>query len=233
MQSILHKCALSLCFASALSCSIASAQSHEAAPPTVPPTTSGVCTLRPHQQLSPPPVDFRLRAVCLVQTNFSLGSIITPAFSAAYKMANPPDRYPREWRNGAEAFGRNYGDHLARSTASGLGHFAFATLDREDPRYYASTNPKFANRVTHALVFTFIDKTQSGHNTLALSNFAGAASSGFVGMAYLPSGYDDVTHAYQHAATGMISFGVQNLAAEFYPEIARVARKMHLPYPRR
>lgn len=41
-----------------------------------------------------------------------------PAFRAGIRMANPPGtgvtQYPPEWRQGAEAFGRNYGDAFAQ-----------------------------------------------------------------------------------------------------------------------
>jgi len=40
-------------------------------------------------------------------------------------------------------------------------------------------------RISHAVAFTFVDKTDSGHNIFAFSNFAGAAAGGFVGMGFL------------------------------------------------
>jgi hypothetical protein len=63
---------------------------------------------------------------------------------------------------------------------------------------------------------------------LALSNFAGAAASGFVGEAYLPNGFNDNVHAYQR---GFIAFGVlgfRNIAYEFRPELRAMGHKMHV-----
>jgi len=209
--------------------------------------SSGPCVVEPGQPAKP--VTFGLRGTCLVHTTFSLGAVVSPAIGAAILMARPPDNYPREWKDGGDAFARNYGDRAARHAAGGIAKFAVAAIDREDPRYYASTSTKFPNRLTHAILFTLVDKTQSGHNTLAFSNLAGASAAGFIGMTYLPSrsyyhatlttpayslapGYSDAVHGYQHVAIELSSFAGQNLIAEFYPELAKVARKLHLPVPK-
>ncbi len=200
------------------------------APPTTPAIDAGPCVVEPNQPADP--LTFHIRTICLVHRTFNIGAIVSPAIGAAIEMARPPDHYPREWKDGAEAFGRNYGDRAARHTASGLANFTIAAIDREDPRYHASANPEFAHRVFHAVIFSVINQSQSGHRTLALSNFAGASAAGFVGMAYLPRGYDDVTHGYQHSATEFVSFAGQNLISEFYPEFVRLAHKLHLPTPK-
>ena len=191
---------------------------------------AGPCIVEPNQPTVP--LTFHIRTVCLVHRTFTIGAIVSPAIGAAVEMARPPDHYPREWKDGAEAFGRNYGDRAARHAASGLANFTIAAIDREDPRYHASANPEFAHRVFHALIFSVVDQSQSGHRTLALSNFAGASAAGFVGIAYLPHGYNDVTHGYQHSATEFVSFAGQNLISEFYPEFVRLAHKLHLPTPK-
>src|ERR1700739_2362042 len=49
----------------------------------------------------------------LTETYFNPSLFTAPAFRAGIRMANPPGkgvtRYPLEWRQGAEAFGRNNG----------------------------------------------------------------------------------------------------------------------------
>ena len=108
-------------------------------------------------------------------------------------------------------------------------HFTVAAIDREDPRYYPSTSTNFFKRTTHAIVFTVIDKSDSGHHMLAISNIAGSAAGGAVGMAFYPDGYRDITHAYQRAAVETTSFAAHNLIEEFSPEIVHVLRAMHFP----
>ena len=79
-----------------------------------------------------------------------------------------------------------------------------------------------------AIVFTALDESDSGHTTPALSNFAGAASAGFVGNAYLPSGYNDASHAVIRTGIAFGTFAMTNLAVEFSPELNRIGKSLHL-----
>jgi hypothetical protein len=73
---------------------------------------------------------------------------------------------------------------------------------------------------------------------LAISNLAGSAAGGFVGMAYLPSGYSDTVHAGQRAAgtlggyvpTLLVGYATGNLVSEFSPELKWLGRKLHIPF---
>jgi hypothetical protein len=62
-------------------------------------------------------------------------AVILPAFGAGSGMLNPPSKYPKEWKDGAGAFGRNYGYRLADHTSRLTGQFLTGTLLHEDPRY--------------------------------------------------------------------------------------------------
>jgi hypothetical protein len=160
---------------------------------------------------------------------FGPRGIFTTAFQAGLSMANPPSGYPPEWRSGAGAFGRNYGNAYARNAAESLGRFSVDALLHEDPRYSRSTSKSFLGRSAHALTFTFFDKTDGGHRTLALGNFVGAGAAGFVGNAYLPDGWNNTTHAGQRSLTVFAGFAAQNLTQEFAPEIGRAFQWLHIP----
>jgi hypothetical protein len=156
---------------------------------------------------------------------------------AAYQMAVPPRRYPRSWKDGAGAFGRNYGDGLATEEAAQLAKSLAATLVREDPRYFRSNHKNSLRRTTDAVLFAFVDRSDSGKRTLAFSNFAGASAAGFVGRSYLPAGYDDNVHALQRAAGGLagyrfdmlVGYALSNILEEFKPDLLRLGRRFHLP----
>jgi len=163
-----------------------------------------------------------------VHTTLGISAFLVPVGDAFVDMANPPDHYPREWRDGGGAFGRLYGSEFSRHATAGFTHFTVAAIDREDPRYYPSLSHNFAKRTVHALVFTVVDRNTSDRRTLALSNLAGSMAGGAVGMAYYPDGYNDFTHAYQHASIELTSFASHNLLAEFAPEIVRALHKMHV-----
>lgn len=161
-------------------------------------------------------------------TTFGPLAFIVPAFGAGYTMIHPPDNYPRDWTDGAAAFGRNYGAEFGTNSVDGLTHFATAAILHEDARYYPAASTRFAARVAHAVAFTVIDRANSGRSTLAVSNFIGAAAGGFAGMAWEPDGFNDIAHALQRALLQVAGAGAHNLLAEFDPEIHRIKQKFHL-----
>jgi hypothetical protein len=159
---------------------------------------------------------------------FGPPALIFPAFSAGFGMANPKSHYLQEWRDSAGAFGRLYGDSIATVTSQRTARFLTGVALHEDPRYVRSTSTNPLARTIHALAFTFVDKTDSGRNTIAFSNFAGAAAGGFAGRAYLPPGYDDLTHAEQRMVIQFAGIAIQNIAAEFQPQWGPLVRKLHI-----
>src|ERR1700678_1925428 len=159
-------------------------------------------------------------------------SLFVPPVYAAIRMADPPAAYPRDWRLGAGAFGRNYGSALAARTSLETGRFLTAALLHEDFRYRPSTSKNPLVRSFHALAFTFVDKSDSEHNRIAFANFAGAAASGFVGNLYLPSGFNDLSHAETRTAIAFGGFAAQNLLREFTPELLKATHKWHTAFPR-
>ena len=183
----------------------------------------------------PPPVAPAIRPLT-VGEKFTLGahrafgpqSFVIPALVAGSVMADPPDHFPAAWHDGASGFGRLYGDYFTRNTANYAGEIITAAIVHEDPRYFPSTSKNLANRFFHAIIFTLVDKSDSGHRTLALSNFAGSAAGGFVTMAYEPRGFDDITHAEQRASVNMAVFAGLNLVSEFSPDLARLFHLRHM-----
>jgi hypothetical protein len=164
----------------------------------------------------------------LTETYFNPSVFTAPAFRAGLRMANPPGhgatRYAAEWRQGAAAFGRNYGDAFAERVTFQSARFATGILTREDPRYIPSASRNLFARSFHALSFSFVDQSDSGHRMPALSNFVGVTAAGFVGNAYLPAGFDNATHAGQRATLRFVTFAAGNLFREFAPQMPKPMR---------
>jgi len=161
--------------------------------------------------------------------NFGPQNFILPALGAGFSMMNPPPRYPREWEDGGGAFGRWYGEQIAASTSRRTGQLLAEMAWHEDPRYVPSLSKNAVVRTLHALAFTFADKSDSGRNTFAISNFAGAAAGGFVGMSFLPAGYNTTTRAEQRALRGLASIAARNVVTEFRPQWEPILRRIHIP----
>ncbi|HKW64824.1 MAG TPA: hypothetical protein VJN89_19880 [Candidatus Acidoferrum sp.] len=164
----------------------------------------------------------------LNETYLNSSVFTAPAFRAGIRMANPPGRgvtqYPPEWRQGSEAFGRNYGDAFAERVTFQTARFATGVITHEDPRYVPSSSRNFFARSAHALAFTIVDRSDSGHAMPAISNFVGATAAGFVGNSYLPSGLNDATHAGQRATIRLGFAAAGNLFREFAPQMPRPVR---------
>jgi hypothetical protein len=176
------------------------------------------------------PLTFHQKFTIYAHQAFGPPALIFPALGAGIRMANPPKNYPRDWTDGAGAFGRLYGNAIATQTTKRTAKFLTDTLFHEDPRYQPAPEGASAGaRFAHALAFTFVDRSDSGNHELALGNFTSATAGGFVGMAYLPDGFNDVSHAGQRAGTEFLGIAIANISREFAPQWMPVARKLHLP----
>jgi hypothetical protein len=156
-------------------------------------------------------------------------SFITPAFGAGIEMARADRKLPPEWRHGAGGFGRLYGSGLASLASFNTARFISGALVREDPRYFPAETDHMGGRIMHALLFTLVDKNDSGHKTLAVSNFVGAAAGGMVGNLYIPSPYNDPRYTIPRSAGLLGYFAASNVRQEFSPELKKVRKKLHLP----
>jgi len=159
-------------------------------------------------------------------------AFIVPALRSGIVMIHPPTNYPHDWTDGPAAFARNYGAEFGARTAGSFAHFATAAIVHEDPRYYPSSNPRFVHRVVHALYFTVFDQSDRGTRMIAVSNFAAAGTSGFIGNLWEPDGFNNTAHALERSSVQFATYAGHNLLLEFSPELARGLIKLHLAHPR-
>ena len=159
-------------------------------------------------------------------------TLFLPFIAAAIWMANPPAAYPRDWRMGVGGYARNYGNALAPRASMDTARFLSGALLHEDFRYRPSNSKNPLVRSFHALAYTFIDRSDSGHNRVAIANFVGAGASGFVGNLYLPAGFNNLSHAETRTAFAFGRIAAQNLLREFIPDLLKATHKLHAPFPR-
>ncbi len=181
------------------------------------------------QGFSKPPLSVVEKFSFFERPVFGPRAALLTSVTAGIRLWNPPNAFPNEWRQGMPAYARNVGDHYARHAAQSTASFAASALLHEDPRYQPAKSTSFAGRLVHALGYSIVDRTDGGRATLAVSNFAGAAAGGFVGNAYMPDGFHDVTHGGQRALMIFGGMAARNLLEEFAPDIARGLRKLGIP----
>ena len=166
------------------------------------------------------------------ETFLNPAAFTAPAFRAGLRMANPPTRgaytYPDDWRQGAEGFGKNLGDAFAERVSTHTARFIAGAITREDPRYFPSASHGVLARSLHAIGFTFVDRSDSGRLMPAISNFAGSAAGGAVGMAYLPPGFDNYSYGGRRAAINFGALAGGNLFREFAPQVPAPVRELFM-----
>jgi hypothetical protein len=166
------------------------------------------------------------RKACIYRDNLFTGSAV---FGAAFfgAMAQLRDQ-PPEWPQGAEGFGRRFGTRYTQGMVKSTGSFLFGALNHEDPRPHAPANPDchghppktgFWPRTGSALLrvaWTHRDNCTDG---IAVSHFAGALSSGFVGMAWTPGPENTVGQAFVRSGTSFGGDVASSLFSEFQGDI--------------
>ena len=200
----------------------------DAPPPQVPESRAGDAIYAP---VAVGADTTRLKLQEYVVLTFGPRAVVSPAFTAAIRMARPPSGFPRDWKDGAEAFGRNYGEALGSKVALETGRYGTAILLHEDFRYRRSPTATGFGRLFHAIGYTFVDQSDSGHRRLAVANFVGAAAGGFTAAAILPDGYNSVGDGAKDSAARFGGLAFSNVTREYSPEIARAFRALHLPFP--
>ena len=159
-------------------------------------------------------------------------TLFAPAVFAAARMNNPPAAYPREWRMGAGAFGRNYGNGLAVWSCDGnreildwgalARRFSLQAVDQQQ-----STGSNFS-----CLGIYFRRQIGFRSQPDRFCEFPGAEAGGFVGNLYMPAGFNNLSHAETRTAIAFGSFAAQNLLREFVPTLLKATQKWHTPFPR-
>ncbi|MBW4026804.1 MAG: hypothetical protein HIU93_05330 [Acidobacteria bacterium] len=129
------------------------------------------------------------------------------------------DSYP-EFRQGAVGYGRYYW-HMFVDKADGnyLTIFVIPTLTREDPRYYTMGHGGFLKRTAYAFTRVLITPTDSGSNTLNLSEIVGKGAASGIANFYYPDEYRTWTKTGQRWEWQIYRDGATNIFREFWPDI--------------
>jgi hypothetical protein len=94
-----------------------------------------------------------------VHQTFGPPALVLPAFGVGFQMLNPKSNYPRDWKDGAQAFGDLYGDKLAIITSRRTARFLADAALHEDPWCVSSTSKNVFARTLHALAFAYHNPT--------------------------------------------------------------------------
>ncbi len=146
----------------------------------------------------------------------------TFAFVAAEAGVNQALNSPKEYGQGAEAFGKRYGAGFADGLTAGIFVTGvYPSVLRQDPRYYRLGEGRFSHRTGYALTRILVTRQDSGRKAFNFSEILGSFSSSALAVTYYPKSQRDFSDVAERAG---IQFGFDagfNLLKEFYPDIER------------
>lgn len=140
---------------------------------------------------------------------------------AAYAAVLQEADAPKDWGQGAAAWGKRFGSTAAWSGIHGVLAFGLDSTLHQDPRYFRSGAGGFWRRSGHALRGTMLTRTDSGKETLSTWRIGSAYGAAFLSNQWYPDRLNTTRLGF---IQGSVTLGfdlIGNLGSEFWPDIKR------------
>jgi hypothetical protein len=151
----------------------------------------------------------------------SFASPLALAGTAAYAGILQGLDTPKEWRQGADAYGKRFASALGSNAIHGTLAFGLDSTLHQDPRYFRSHDSGFWRRTAHAFRGTILTRTDKGGETLSTWRLGSAYGAAFLSNEWYP---DRLNTVGLGAVQGSLRMGfdfVSNLGSEFWPDVRR------------
>jgi hypothetical protein len=147
--------------------------------------------------------------------SISPANILTSAIGAAYSQArNNPEAYGQGW----DAYGGRFGASLARSASSNLfGDFVFASIFRQDPRFFPQSNPTFWGSVKYSAERIVITRNDLGKDVFNTSAVLGPLAGEALANVYLPQSEQTVGKTAERYAIDLAWQVGGNMFRNYWP----------------
>jgi hypothetical protein len=132
---------------------------------------------------------------------------------------------PREWGDGWAAYGRRLASTEGCGVIHGVLAFGLDTALHQDPRYFRSDRKGFFRRMAHAARETILTHTDSGGETFSTWRMGSAYGSEFLSNLWYPDRLDTVRLGFLQGSLRVGFDVVNNLTAEFWPDIRKKLRR--------
>lgn len=149
----------------------------------------------------------------------SVGSPVSLAETAAYAGILQRFRSPREWGQGAGAYGERFTSALGGSAIHGALAFGLDSTLHQDPRYFRSLDTGFWRRAAHAVRGTVLTRTDSGGETLSTWRFGSDYGAAFLSNQWYPDRLNTVRLGALQGSLHLSFDLLSNLGSEFWPDI--------------
>ena len=178
------------------------------------------------------PQNLQQRFMDYTVVTFGPRALLAPLLGSAITMLHPPTGYTGGMARRHGSLRQDLRELDCDAHLRATARFLTAAVLHEDFRYRPSTSKNPLTRSLHAVAFAFVDKSDSGSDRIAISNFAASAVDGFTPNLYLPPGYNNLSRAETRMAIAIGGLAARNLTREFAPDLFGLTRKLHGPFPR-
>jgi hypothetical protein len=164
-----------------------------------------------------PPLTPKEKFHLFAKSAFDPVTLGTVGFQAAISQAT--DEFPA-YGQGAAGYGKRYGASLADEVSSGFwANFAYASLLKEDPRYFRLGEGSGTHRALYGVSQVFLCHTDKGARSFNFANVMGAFTTGGISNAYYPDNERGLGLTVSRSAIALLYGGAGNLFDEFWPDI--------------
>ena len=132
---------------------------------------------------------------------------------------------PKEWGDGAAAYGRRVASTEGGAVIHSVLAFGLDTTLHQDPRYFRSDRKGFFRRLAHAARDTVMTHKDAGGETFSTWRFGSAYGEAFISNLWYPDRLDTVRLGFLQGSLRVGFDLVSNLSMEFWPDIKKKLRR--------
>lgn len=154
-----------------------------------------------------------------VDQSISPAYVLAAGISAAFNQAR---NVPKSNGQGWDAYGRRYGESIARASSdSFFSTFLFASVLRQDPRFFPQTNPTFWGSVKYSAKRVFLTPSDSRRSVFNASGLLGPLAAETLACAYLPRSEQTGAATAERYGTDLAWRFAGNMFKNYWPRFFR------------
>ena len=124
---------------------------------------------------------------------------------------------PKEWGQGAGAYGKRIGSNLAYNGIRQTITYASSAALHEDNRYFVSVEKGTWARTKYALASTVMARKPDGHRKVSFSAVSGIAGASILSSTWGPQSWKGPKNIVQDAGISLATNAAFNIVREFLP----------------
>jgi hypothetical protein len=175
---------------------------------------------------SPGPMSVGRKFELFVNQSISPPYIIAAATSSAFDQARDvPPGYGQGW----DAYGSRFGECMARASSNSFfSSFLFASIMRQDPRFFPQIHPTLWGSVKYSIKRLVVTRTDSGRSVFNASGLLGPVATEALANVYLPRSEQTGAKTGERIGTDLAWRLAGNMFKNYWPTIFHSLGLQHL-----